>query len=209
MSDTFFITGISTDVGKTVVSAVIAEALQADYWKPIQAGELEDSDTHKVRSWISNSKSKCYAPAFSLLTPISPHAAAEIDGVQINLPEIKRPTTKNALVIEGAGGLLVPVNSTETMIDLIRPSDKVIVVSKHYLGSINHTLLTIRALQQRKINIFGIIFNGDEEPTTESIIATMTKIPVLGRVEIEPYINHHVILEYAEKFKEKLLSVKI
>lgn len=208
MSDTFFVTGISTEVGKTVVSAIITEALQADYWKPVQAGELECTDIDKVRSWTSNSKSRLFDSAFNLSTAMSPHAAAEIDNIKIDLAEIKRPKTKNTLVIEGAGGLIVPINKTETMIDLIQPSDKVIVVSKHYLGSINHTLLTIEALRNRNLNIFGIIFNGDEQPTTETIITEITQVPILGRVENEPYIDHHVISEYAEKFKSKLLSPK-
>ncbi len=206
MSDTFFVTGISTEVGKTVVSAIITEALQTDYWKPIQAGELACTDTDKVENWVSNSKSRFFEPAFSLLTAMSPHAAAEIDDIKIALAEIKRPQTKNKLVIEGAGGLLVPINKTQTMIDLIQPTDKVIVVSKHYLGSINHTLLTIEALRNRSLNIFGIVFNGDENITTERIIAEITQVPILGRIENEPYINHHVISEYAEKLKNKLLK---
>ena len=108
-----FITGIGTEVGKTVASAIVTEALQADYFKPIQAGDLENSDTHKVERLVSNSVTKFHPNAFALKTPMSPHAAAEIDQVQIKAEEVKRPTTTNDyLVIEGAGGLLVPINST-------------------------------------------------------------------------------------------------
>ncbi|MEE3243258.1 MAG: dethiobiotin synthase, partial [Bacteroidota bacterium] len=153
---TFFITGISTEVGKTVASAIVTEALEADYWKPIQAGDLDYSDTHKVKEFVANNKTVFHDNAFKLHTPMSPHAAADIDGVSIKASEIKRPETENNLVIEGAGGLLVPISETETILDLIQPEDKVIVVSRHYLGSINHTLLTIDKLKQAGKTIHGI-----------------------------------------------------
>jgi dethiobiotin synthetase len=206
MSNTYFITGISTEVGKTVAAAIVTEALQADYWKPVQAGELENSDTHKVQRLVSNEISQYHDNSFALETPMSPHAAAQIDGVGIKLKDIKRPKTKNKLVIEGAGGLLVPLNDTNTIIDLIQPTDKIIVVSRHYLGSINHTLLSIEALKQRGFKSIGILFSGDEHPTTESVIATMTGVVIIGRIEEEPYFDKNVIQEYAEKFREKLTS---
>ena len=117
---TYFITGISTDVGKTVASAILVEALQADYWKPIQAGDLDNSDTHKVQNLISNTKSRFHPNAFALKTPMSPHAAAEIDGISIDIKQIIVPKTKNHLVIEGAGGLLVPINDTQTIFEIIK-----------------------------------------------------------------------------------------
>lgn len=206
MSNTYFITGISTEVGKTVAAAIVTEALQADYWKPVQAGELENSDTHKVQRLVSNEISQYHDNSFALETPMSPHAAAQIDGVRIQLKDIKRPKTKNKLVIEGAGGLLVPLNDTNTIIDLIQPTDKIIVVSRHYLGSINHTLLSIEVLKQRGFKSIGILFSGDEHPTTESVIATMTGVVIIGRIEEEPYFDQNVIQEYAEKFREKLTS---
>ena len=142
MTKTYFITGIGTEVGKTIVSAVVTEALWADYFKPIQAGDLEYSDTDKVKALISNSKSKFFNNAYALKTPMSPHAAAEIDEVTIDLKSISRPKTQNHLVIEGAGGLMVPLNNKDCIIDLIEKTDKIILVSRHYLGSINHTLLS-------------------------------------------------------------------
>ena len=202
MKDTYFVTGISTEVGKTVVSAILTEALQADYWKPIQAGELAHTDTHKVQSFISNIKTKFFPSAFDLETPMSPHAAADIDNVHISSKHIKRPNTKNHLVIEGAGGLLVPLNATETIIDLIKPSDKVVIVSRHYLGSINHTLLTIEALKAKKLNVFGIVFSGNEHPSTEAIISSMSEIPILGRIEEEPYFDQNVVKEYADNLAD-------
>ncbi len=201
---TYFITGISTEVGKTIVSAIVTQALQADYWKPVQAGELQHSDTHKVQELVSNTKTKFHASAFNLETPLSPHAAAKIDGVSLSLKKIQRPKTQNNLVIEGAGGLLVPLNDTQTITDLIHPLDKVIVVSRHYLGSINHTLLTIEALKSRGIPIFGIIFNGEKHPSTETIIAKMSGISILGRIDQEPYFDQNVVKQYAQDFKSKL-----
>lgn len=204
---TFFITGISTEVGKTVAAAIITEALQADYWKPIQAGDLDNSDTHKVKRLVLNDISQYHDNAFALNTPMSPHASAKMDNITISAIKIKRPKTKNTLVIEGAGGVLVPINDTETVAQLIAPTDKVIIVSRHYLGSINHTLMTVEVLKARKLNIAGILFSGEEHPTTEAIIAKMSQVPILGRIEEEPYIDANVVSEYADRFREKLLSL--
>ncbi|MGK0427017.1 MAG: dethiobiotin synthetase [Ulvibacter sp.] len=204
MNSTYFITGIGTDVGKTIVSAVLVEALEADYWKPIQAGELNNSDSINVERLVSNSTTKFHKSAFNLETPMSPHGAATIDGVSIETNKINRPITKNTLVIEGAGGLLVPLSDSETVLDLIKPMDKVVVVSRHYLGSINHTLLTLEILKQRKIDVLGIIFNGDENKSTESIIEKMSGVHILGRIEDEPYFDKNVVKEYASIFEPRL-----
>jgi dethiobiotin synthetase len=203
-----FITGISTDVGKTIASSIIVEALEADYWKPIQAGDLDNSDTHKVKSRISNSKSEFYPNAYSLNTPASPHLAAEIDGITIDLAEVKEPKTDNHLVIEGAGGIFVPLNGNDTIIDLIQPDYNVIVVSRHYLGSINHTLLTIEAIQNRGFQVSGIIFSGSENKSTESLILNKTGIKYIGRIDEEPYFDQNVIKEYADLFRENLLRLQ-
>lgn len=201
-----FITGISTEVGKTLISAIVTEALEADYWKPVQAGELDFSDTHKVKALISNKKSKCHPNAYALHTPMSPHAAAEIDEVVIEMETIKIPKSKNHLVIEGAGGLLVPLNNENTILDIIADDYKVIVVSRHYLGSINHTLMTLKILQERGFEI-AVIFSGNEHPSTESIIKKMTGVSVVGRVTDEVEINKEVIKRYADLFREKLLDL--
>ncbi len=200
-----FVTGISTEVGKTVASAICVEALEADYWKPVQAGELEDSDSHKIKKFISNSKTKIFPNSYALKTPMSPHAAAEIDGVLINLKEIKEPKTSNHLVIEGAGGLLVPLNDTDTILDIIKPDYKIIVVSRHYLGSINHTLLTLQALQDKGIKNIALVFSGNEHKTTEEIILRKTGIPVIGRINEEDKFTKEVIKKYANLFKANLV----
>ena len=199
-TDRYFITGISTEVGKTIAAAIVTEALQADYWKPIQAGELDNSDAHKVERLLSNKISKIHPNSYALKTPMSPHAAADIECVTISLNTIKAPSTNNKLVIEGAGGLLVPLNDTTTILDIIDPSYKVILVSRHYLGSINHTLLSLHLLKEKGMDV-SVIFSGNAHPSTENIIKKMTGVHVIGRIEEEPYFDQNVVKEYANRFK--------
>ncbi|KUJ59186.1 ATP-dependent dethiobiotin synthetase BioD [Flavobacteriaceae bacterium CRH] len=202
-----FVTGISTDVGKTIASSIIVESLEADYWKPIQAGDLENSDSHKIKSKISNSTSKIFENSYKLNTPASPHLAAEIDGITIDLKQIQEPKTENNLVIEGAGGIFVPLNDDDLIIDLIQSDYKIIVVSRHYLGSINHTLLTIEAIRNRGFEVAGIIFSGSENKSTEDLILNKTNIKCIGRIDEEPYFDQNVIKEYADLFRDNLLAL--
>lgn len=202
-----FVTGISTDVGKTIASSIIVEALEADYWKPVQAGDLDHSDSHKIKAGISNQKTKIFENSYKLNTPASPHLAAEIDNITIDLKQIQEPITDNHLVIEGAGGIFVPLNNTETIIDLIQPDYKIIVVSRHYLGSINHTLLTIEAIRNRGFEVAGIIFSGSENKSTEDIIQNKTGTKAIGRIDEEPYFDQNVIREYADLFRENVLKL--
>lgn len=198
-----FVTGISTEVGKTLVAAILTEALEADYWKPVQAGDLDDTDSHKVAQWVGNGKTSIHPSAYSLTQPMSPHAAAERDGIEIDLGRIRPPETENSLVIEGAGGLLVPLNTRDTILDLIRPEYKVVVVSRHYLGSINHSLLTLEALQSRSHSPY-LIFNGAANPDTERIIAAKTGVPVLGRIPPIDPIGRESVREQAGALKPAL-----
>ena len=205
-----FITGIGTDVGKTIAAAIVTQALEADYWKPIQAGDLDNSDTHKVQRYLSNTKTVLHPNSYALNTPASPHLAAALDNVTIDPATITEPQTNNEhLVIEGAGGIYVPLNDTQTIADLIRNDYHVIIVSRDYLGSINHTLLTAEALQNRNLNIAGIIFNGDENPASENIILNKTGLKMIGRIENEPYFDANVIAEYAEGFRFALKNLSI
>ena len=203
-----FITGIGTDVGKTIAAAIVTQSLEADYWKPIQAGDLEDSDSHKIKKYLSNATTVIHPNSYAFTTPASPHLAAERDDVIVDVEQIIEPGTNNRhLVIEGAGGIYVPLNDNDTIADLIKPDYKVIVVSRHYLGSINHTLLTVEALKQRGITIAGIIFNGDENGASESIILKKTGLAMIGRIENEPYFDQNVIADYADTFRETLLNL--
>lgn len=199
---TYFITGIGTDVGKTIAAALIVQALKADYWKPIQAGDLEASDTLKVKSLIANKITKFHPETYQLNHAMSPHAAAERDRVHIDISNFDIPKTNNHLVIEGAGGLLVPLNRQNTLLDLIEQlNTEVILVSKHYLGSINHTLMSVALLQQRKIKVKGILFNGLENKETESIIKEMTGLEILGRIAPIESLNKTSVAAHALKLK--------
>jgi len=195
-----FVTGIGTEVGKTIASSILVEALKADYWKPIQAGELDNSDTIKVHNLISNTTSKFHKEAYQLNAPMSPHAAAERDRISIELNKITTPTTDNHLIIEGAGGLLVPLNNEDCIIDIIpKINAEVVIVSRHYLGSINHTLMTIQILKDLNIPIKGIIFSGNENKDTENIIVKMSGIKMLFRINEEKYFDKEIIKKYAQQ----------
>jgi dethiobiotin synthetase len=166
-----FVTGIGTEVGKTIVSAILVEKLKADYWKPIQSGDLDNSDTMKVQRLISNPITRFHPEAYRLTQPYSPHKSAALDGITIDLNQIKLPDTDNQLIIEGAGGLMVPLNDEHFVVDLIEKFNaEVILVVKHYLGSINHTLLSLELLKQKKIKAKALIFNGDRDEYSEEAI---------------------------------------
>ncbi|MEP2278206.1 dethiobiotin synthase [Maribacter sp.] len=201
-----FITGISTEVGKTIVSAIFTEALQADYWKPVQAGDLDNTDTDKVKSLISNDKSKFHPSSYELKSAMSPHAAADIEGIRIDRFHITEPDTDNNLVIEGSGGILVPLNEEDTMFDIIMPDYKVVVVSRNYLGSINHSLLTINWLLHKGYEV-AVIFSGKENKYTEDIILQKTGVSLIGRVDEEKEFTKEVIKKYAEKFQDILTTL--
>lgn len=196
----YFVTAIDTDSGKTFASAILCEALEADYWKPVQAGLPRDSQT--VKSLISNTRSTVHPEAFLLKTPASPHASAKRDGVTITLESMKLPETTQDLVIEGAGGCLVPLNDQELVIDLInRFSAEVILVADLYLGSINHTLLTIEALRSRNIPIRGIIFNGESNAESERIILLRSGLRCLLRIDQERHIHPGIVKQYSKVLK--------
>jgi dethiobiotin synthetase len=195
-SPPLFITGIGTGIGKTIISAVLVEKLQADYWKPVQSGDLDNSDTMMVQSLVSNTKSVFHPETYRLTRPHSPHKSAAIDNVEITLNNFNIPKTENQLIIEGAGGLMVPLNGQFLMIDLIKQlGASVVLVSQNYLGSINHTLLSINALRQHQIPVKGIIFNGTENKDSESYILAYSKINLIGRIPLFTAINKKTIME--------------
>jgi dethiobiotin synthetase len=187
-----FITGTGTDVGKTLIAAIVTEALEADYWKPVQAGYSEGTDSLFVEKMISNKKTKIHPELYRLKMPASPHLAAPAEGKEIKIKEIIEhlPKTKNQLIIEGAGGLMVPLNQKELILNLIKKLNaQVIVVSKNELGSINHSLLTAAVLKKEKINVAGWIFNEDyknyekeiEEWSGFQVITTVKHLPVISK----------------------------
>ncbi|MBL4625758.1 MAG: dethiobiotin synthase [Flavobacteriales bacterium] len=201
-----FVTGIATDAGKSVVAAILVQALGADYWKPVQAGDLHNSDTIKVKRLVSNETAVFYPETYRLSQPMSPHAAAAIDGVEISTNKIAqelealKPEPKN-LVIEGAGGLMVPLNSEELIVDLIaKLGVEVVVVLKNYLGSINHSLMTLELLKQRGINVLGVIFNGETNTESEKYILEYSGVKCLGRIPYAIELSSEFIREQSHQF---------
>jgi dethiobiotin synthetase len=193
------ITGIGTDVGKTVVSAIVAQALEMDYWKPVQAGDLDNSDTKKVRKLTQGID--CLPERYQLTTPASPHHAANLDKLTISPNDFQLPSSDRPLLIEGAGGVMVPFNNQGLVFaDLIEHWKlPVIVVSRHYLGSINHTLMTLEGLKSRKINVAGIVFVGDENSATESIILLNSGVRFIARIPLADEVNQQFVQEQAQR----------
>ncbi|MHA8099053.1 dethiobiotin synthase [Aquirufa aurantiipilula] len=200
MSQTIIVAGIGTEIGKTVVSAILTKALKADYWKPIQSGDLDQGDAFWIQQWVKHPNLTIWPSTYRLSQPLSPHTAAELDGITIELNQFQKPESSNSLVIELAGGLMVPINDQQTNIDLIKSFNApVILVSKNYLGSINHTLLSFELLKQKGIPVLGIVFNGPENPSGEKFILNYTQLPLLLRVNEEQSINEAAIDHYAQQ----------
>lgn len=196
-----FVTGIGTDVGKTVASAVLVEAMQADYWKPVQTGADFGTDTEQVKRLISNTRSVLHPEAYKFSASIAPYAAALEENRTIDVNTIKLPVTDNNIIIEGAGGLLVPITKDYFMIDLIESlAVEVVLVVQNYLGSINHTLLSSEYLKSRNVKVMGIIVTGTENAASEEIILKRSGLPLLGKVKRETSINADVIKKYADIF---------
>jgi len=199
------IAGIGTGVGKTVVAAIVTEALEADYWKPVQAGNLDYTDTDFVKDHISNTRSFFHPETYRLIQPMSPHVAVKTDGVEIELNKLSLPETSNRLIIELAGGLMVPLNKRQLNIDLLEQWNlPVILVSQNYLGSINHTLLSVEILRSCEIHLHGIIFNGEGQEATEKFIIDYTGTKRIGRVNLQKKVTKRMVRRYAGELKEKL-----
>lgn len=201
MKKRILVCGIGTDAGKTLVAAILAKALGAHYWKAVQSGNLEASDSHRVKELVP--EAVCYPEAYRLSHPLSPHHAASLDGLQLDPSKIQPPNTSGPLVIESSGGILVPYRADALLIDLYLQWDcEWIVVSRHYLGSINHTLLTLEVLQKRGVRLRGIIFNGSEQPHSENAILSCSGVPCIGRLYPESDWNSALIQTYAESWKQ-------
>lgn len=198
------VAGSGTDVGKTVVSAILVAMMQGGYWKPIQCGE-EVSDTATLKQLIDTKRHPIYPPAYSLKASLSPHHAARLEGTSINIDSITLPKATGPLIIESVGGIFVPLSTQFLSIDLFKTWNcQWIVVSRHYLGSINHTLLTLDALKRQGISVAGIIFNGEPNPDSEAAILEISQLPLLGRLLPETKINPQTIQRYAKKWQTLL-----
>ena len=195
----YFVTAIGTDSGKTLLSAILAYKLSAKYWKPVQCGFPADSDT--IRKWLG-SDWPVYPESYRLETPVSPHLAANIERIQIEMSHFSIQASSENLVVEGAGGLLVPLNQRESMADLIEHLKlPIVLVVNHYLGSINHALLTIAEIKFRKLSLAGIIFNGDDFQKSEDLILSAAGCSCWLRLVREPKIDLETIIRYSNLLK--------
>ncbi|MCF8460786.1 MAG: dethiobiotin synthase [Flavobacteriales bacterium] len=193
-----FITGIGTDVGKTVASAIITKALQADYWKPVQCGDLTNSDSVKIEGLTGL---KTLPEAFRLNAPMSPHAAADIEGVELSIDKFELPQSDKTIVVEGAGGVLVPLSSTETYLDLmVKLNLPIVLVTRHYLGSINHTMLSWNVLKSAGINVIALVISGTPNTSTESYFVTQMDVPFIRINELEE-VNSGTIAKEAVRLR--------
>ncbi len=199
----YFITAIDTDVGKTIISAIVVKALGATYWKPIQCGDLGFSDTMKVESLVENVTT--FSEAYALEFPLSPHESARLSDVKVNMEKFSLPKER-PIVVEGAGGLMVPLNDQgDLVIDIAKKIDaQIIVVIKNYLGSINHSLLTIDYLKRNNYNIKGLVINGESTPSSERIIEKISGCKILFRTPFCENVNSAFIEEQAEIAKVAL-----
>ncbi len=204
MSQRYFVTGTGTDVGKTVVSTILCELLHATYWKPIQSGDLQNSDSKKIQQWLNNTV-EIIPEAHLFSEALSPHVASKIDGVSINPAMLNLPKTAGNLIVEGAGGWLVPINEAGiTFADLAEQWNiPIILVSRHYLGSINHTLLSIESIQSRNVNIHGIIYVGEPLPDTCEIIEKISGVKTLFTVPIFDKVDKETIKLFVNELVKK------
>ena len=179
----FLITGTDTGIGKTVVSAMLVDALEATYFKPVQAGLDEETDTEFVQRVTGLPSYRIAPEAYRLNTPASPHLAAMIDGIEIEMQRLTLPETSHPLIVEGAGGVMVPLTNNILYIDIFNNWQlPAIICARTSLGTINHTLLTIESLRRWSITVHGVIFVGDPHDENERIIPNLGKVPNLGRL---------------------------
>lgn len=203
MSERIFITGIGTGVGKTLTAACITEALEADYWKPVQTGLMEGTDTDTVLSLLSNKVSVCHPEAWRLQAPASPHLAARLENTTIDANRILELAARfqpagRPLLMEGAGGLMVPVNETVFTLDLILAlKARVVIVAQNYLGSINHAMLTARMLQHTGVPVIGWIFSGAEHSNEDDIIS-WSGYPKIGRIPLTEKVDKAFVKQQAQ-----------
>ncbi len=200
-----FVTGTHTGIGKTLVSALLLKLLAADYWKPVQCGDLTNSDTSTVRQLVGHDHPGIFHPErYALQLPQSVHIAAAAEQKTVKLNDFTRPQSSNRLIIEGAGGCLVPLNQTDVMIDLATHLQApVILVTRYYLGAYNHTLLSLEALQARGVKILGLVLNGGEAPEFCEFISKKTGLPFLGIIAQLANVSSQTIESLAQEWRGK------
>jgi dethiobiotin synthetase len=203
MRDVLFISGTDTNIGKTLVSALFVKLMGADYWKPVQCGDLEKSDSKTLRDWLGPSYQGTLHPErYALETPCSPHLAAKREGALIKLDDFALPKGNTPLVIEGAGGCLAPLNDHDAVLDIASQlGAPVILVTRFYLGAYNHTLLSIEAIQKRGIEIRGLVLNGGDDLEFREYISRKTKLEFLGIIPQLTHVDSHVLETLANQWR--------
>ncbi len=206
MARSFFITGTDTNVGKTVLSALLCAALPARYWKPIQTGSVEGTDRKQVIAWTGISPDQALPEAYIFDDPVSPHLAAERAGKEIRLENITIPTVAtSSLVVEGAGGVLAPVNSHQFIADLIlHLLMPVVLAARSTLGTINHTVMSLKVLRSYKIEVRGVVLIGPENPENKKAIEHYGSTQVIGQIPILETINRETLCRvFADHFQRE------
>jgi len=197
MSSDLFVTGTDTNVGKTVLSALLVAALDGTYWKPIQTGSSEGTDRQSVMRMAELPEERTLRECYCFEPPVSPHLAARESGVAIRLDGIRKPQVarREPLIVEGAGGVLVPVNDEQTMLDLMQHlALPVVVASRSALGTINHTLLTVKVLRDAGIEVRGVVMIGKENPDNERAVEYYGNVPIAGRIPVLEKIDRAALL---------------
>jgi dethiobiotin synthetase len=195
MSNGYFITGTDTGVGKTLVSAILTSILQGCYWKPIQSGVAEEiPDLEQVKNWTQLSEGHFFPSRYTLQAPLAPDQAAALEKRKLDLDECILPSTPKPLIVEGAGGIYVPLNDQHTMLDLMKKlALPVIIVARGTLGTINHTLLTIEGLRRQEIPIHGVVFNGKLNPANQKAIEKWGQVRTLFQVPFFDTIDASIL----------------
>ena len=200
-----FVTGTDTDVGKTVAAACLLQALDGDYWKPVQSGLRDGTDTATIKKLIKRDGATFFPSAYELKQPLSPHEAARRDGVEIEMKRFRRPNTKRPLVVEGAGGVMVPLNKRALVINLIVKSKlPVIVVARSGLGTINHTLLSLQALREKKCTVLGVIMNGPRNAANVQAIESYGRTRVLWQMTPIKPLNANTVARASQRLAKAL-----
>ena len=200
----YFVCGTDTDVGKTVASAWLMMHLDADYWKPVQSGALTDSDTNTVQSLTGFDAARFWPCTYELTEPLSPHEAARRDDVTIDFDAFELPRTERPLVVEGAGGLMVPLNDDYMMIDLMaRLALPAVLVCRSGLGTINHTLLSLQALRARGMPVAGLIMSGEKSPHNRHALEQFADAPILAEIDFLDPLNADTLRAVPAEFTLK------
>jgi dethiobiotin synthetase len=206
----YFVTGTDTNVGKTILSALLVAALDARYWKPVQTGVVEGTDRESVRKWAEISEDRLAEEQYRFDPPVSPHLASRLAGIQIHLEDFELPAAplRTRWIVEGAGGAMVPLNERDLMRDLMqRIGFPVIIAARTALGTINHTLLTLAALRELRLPICGVVLIGDENIENRRAIEHYGNVRVVGHIPVLEKINRAALLEvYKHNFDSQVFQ---